>query len=80
MFQFWNTSFRPTFPKILRNSKKIEVAMYYNITIFKPGVHGLWPHVPGFLKLLWFVHWYVCVCLCVSAPKASNNKSHERHL
>ena len=24
------------------------------------------PLVPGFLKLLWFVHQYVCICVCVS--------------
>ena len=32
---------------------------------FKPGVRGLWPHLPGFLKLLWFTCWYVCVSVCV---------------
>ena len=30
--------------------------------IFKPGARGLLPHMPGFLKLLWFVRRYVCVC------------------
>ena len=30
---------------------------------------GLWPHMPGFLKLLWFAHWYVCV----SALEGINN-------
>ena len=35
-----------------------------DLGIFKPGVHSLRPFVPGFLKLLWFVHRYVCVCLC----------------
>ena len=24
------------------------------------------PHAPGFLKLLWFLLQYVCVCVCVS--------------
>ena len=33
--------------------------------IFKPGAHGLWPHAPGFLKLLWSVCRYACVCVCV---------------
>ena len=22
------------------------------------------PHVPGFLKLLWFARWYACVSVC----------------
>ena len=38
---------------------------YLAFYIVKPGVHGLWLRTPGFLKLLWFLHWYVCVCLCV---------------
>ena len=38
--------------------------------IFKPGARGQRPRVPGFLKLLWFARWYVCV----SAPKAINNQ------
>ena len=37
--------------------------------IFKPGTRGFQPHMPGFLKLLWFAHLYVCVyvyiCMCV---------------
>ena len=46
--------------------------------VFKPGACGLRPCVPGFLKLLWFVRWYVCACMCVSvcvsAPEAINNQ------
>ena len=33
--------------------------------IIKPGVRGRRPCAPGFLKLLWFARWYVCVCVCV---------------
>ena len=40
------------------------------------------PDAPGYLKLLWFTHWYVCVCVCLSvclfvclsAPKGINNQ------
>ena len=41
------------------------------VHIFKPDMRGR-THAPGFLKLLWFAHWYVYVCLsvCVSAPRA----------
>ena len=39
-------------------------------TVFKPGACSLRQHAPGFLKLLWFVHRYVCV----SAPEAINNQ------
>ena len=28
---------------------------------FKPGVHGLWQRMPGFLKSFLFVRQYVCV-------------------
>ena len=34
--------------------------------IFKPGA-------PGFYRLILFAK-YVCVCVCVSAPKVSNNQ------
>ena len=37
--------------------------------IFKPGMRGLWPRMPGFLKLLWFACQYVCVCVCLP-PRA----------
>ena len=30
--------------------------------------------VPGFLKLLWFMCWYVCACVCVSTPEGINNQ------
>ena len=30
--------------------------------------------MPGFLKSFSFVHRYVCVCVCVSAPEVINNK------
>ena len=48
---------------------------FYSYHIFKPGVHGLRLHVPGFLKLLWFVCRYVCVfvCLCVR-PQGINDQ------
>ena len=36
----------------------------------KAGAHGRRPRVPGFLKLLWFVCRYACVCVRVSAPRA----------
>ena len=35
-----------------------------NVIIFKPGVRSLWPRAPGFLKLLWLVRRYVCMCVC----------------
>ena len=31
--------------------------------LFKPGTRSLQPHVPDFLKFLWFARQYVCVCL-----------------
>ena len=53
--------------------------------VFKPGVCGQRPRAPGFLKLLWFTHWYMCVCVClsvcmsvcVSAPVGINNHWHD---
>ena len=36
-----------------------------NDQIFKPGMRGLRLRTPGFLKLLWFTHWYVCVSVCL---------------
>ena len=39
----------------------------YAFVIFKPGTCSLQPCMSGFLKLLWFAHWYVCVSVCVSA-------------
>ena len=42
----------------------------YRTLLFKPGMRDLWPCVPGLLKLLWFMHRYVCVSVCVSALKA----------
>ena len=49
------------------------------ILLVKPGAHGLRPHEPGFLKLLWFTRRYACVCLsvCVSAHEAINNQWHD---
>ena len=38
------------------------------VHIFKPGVHSQKPCAPGFLKLLWFAHQYVYVCLSVCPP------------
>ena len=40
-------------------------------SFFKPGVHGQRPRTPGFLKLLWFAYWYLCVC--VSTHEGINN-------
>ena len=40
-------------------------------------------HMPGFLKLLLSVKSvcvHVCLCVCVSAPEAINNYSHEMNL
>ena len=34
-------------------------------SFFKLGAHGQRLRAPGFLKLLWFARWYVCVSLCV---------------
>ena len=34
-------------------------------TIFKLGARGRRPCVPGFLKLLWFAHRYVCLSVCM---------------
>ena len=47
------------------------------ILIFKAGMRGQRLHAPGFLKLLWFVHRYVCVrafvCVCpLSRPLITN--------
>ena len=38
---------------------------------FKANASGQRPRAPGFLKFLWFAHWYVCV----STPEAINNQS-----
>ena len=38
------------FPKILRNSKKIKGAMYYNITMF---FHNLLSHLPDKAENIW---------------------------
>ena len=47
------------------------------------------PRAPGFLKLFWFMCWYVCVsvclcicvsvylCVCASAPEGINNQWHD---
>ena len=41
------------------------------VSVFKPGAHGLWPRIPGLLKLLWFTRQYAYVCLSVcSLPRA----------
>ena len=42
-------------------------------------LHKYGPRAHGFLKLLWFTHRYVCVCVCVSAPEDINYKLHETH-
>ena len=36
--------------------------------------HGQKPHTPGLLKLIWLPHWYVCVCVSVSALEGINNQ------
>ena len=38
--------------------------------LIKPGTRGQRLHAPGFLKLLWFTHWYACV----SSPEGINNQ------
>ena len=55
--------------KVSQQGQSHKVFSYH----FKPGTCGLWQHVPGFLKLLWFAHQYVCV----SAPKGINNQWHD---
>ena len=42
----------------------IVVGENNNNSIFKPGACSLWPRMPGFLKLLWFMHRHVCVSVC----------------
>ena len=39
-------------------------------TTFLNQVQAAIGHAPGFLKLLWFTRWYVCV----SAPEGINNQ------
>ena len=49
----------------------------YMIT-FLNQARGLRLCAPGFLKLFWFAHQYVvCVCVCVSTPKAIKNQWHD---
>ena len=43
------------------------VPLNYNF-IFKLGMCSRKPHAPGFLKLLWFVRRYACVCASVRPP------------
>ena len=45
-------------------------------TIFKPGAQAAGPRAPGFLKSF---HPQTLVYVCVSAPEAIINKSHEGH-
>ena len=40
----------------------------FGITFFKPGTCCQRPRMPGFLKLLWFTHRYVCVCVSLCPP------------
>ena len=37
---------------------------YGKFIIFKLAMSGLRPHAPGFLKLLWLAHQYVCLSVC----------------
>ena len=39
------------------------------IVFVKPAAHRLQDGSPGFLKLFLYGCLYVCVCLCVSAPR-----------
>ena len=52
---------------ILQILSTVQPLFYMSIFI-KPGMRGLWPRMPGFLKLLWFVRRYACVCLSVCPP------------
>ena len=45
----------------------IRILQYKLLNLFKPGARGQKMCVPGFSKLLWFVHWYVCVSVCPPA-------------
>ena len=44
----------------------LVMSLYYYF--FKPSAYGRGLGVPAFLKLLWFAHWYACVCLSVCPP------------
>ena len=46
-------------------SLHIKERCCFRFIIIKPDACG--QHMPGFLKLLWLVYWYVCVC--VSTPE-----------
>ena len=52
---------------VLITQQRIHARATY---VFKPGARGRRPHVPGFLKLLWFA----CQYACVSAPEGVNNQ------
>ena len=56
--------------------QSLHVFMYVFVCVlcvFKPGT---WPRMPGFLKMLWFIHRCVFVCVCgyVSAPEGIKNQ------
>ena len=66
---FPHKNFVPYGSRLLLWSNYFRNTVY---AIFKPGAGWC---MPGFLKLLWFAHWYVCVC--VSTPKSINNQWHD---
>ena len=47
--------------------------------IFKPGMCGHRPCVPGFLKLLWLVRQYVCVCVPTLRPLITSHMKGTRN-
>ena len=63
------------------NGKKLSSYKLQVWLTFKRATHryvaGL--QAPGFLKLLWFMRWFVCVCRSVSVftPEGINNQWHD---
>ena len=47
----------------------IEGANITEINFYTRCMQAAGPSAPGFLKLLWFVHQYVCVSVYVSTPE-----------
>ena len=60
-----------TMDKLLQHDT-VDILRYS--PVFKPGVLGLRPCMPSFLKSFLLVHWYVCMSVCVSAPEDINNQ------
>ena len=49
------------------DSKSSSTQVFAKPSFIKPGVRGLWPRVPGFLKLFLSACWYARVCMCACA-------------